>query len=122
MNKHLGSTLESLFDDLGEGDEFRLRSQKKAFVLAATQRMTELHLSKNALAKRMDTSRPAVDRLLDPDNTSLTFATLNRVTCALGLDFSLQFSVARRPATTSRKPTPKRRTSPARRRSSAPST
>jgi hypothetical protein len=94
-NKHIGSTLQSLFDELGEGEEFRLVAQKKAFVIAAEQRMTALKMSKNALAKRMGTSRPAIDRLLDPNNTSLTFASLNRATQALGLDFSLAFFEAK---------------------------
>ena len=92
MNKHIGSSLESLFDELGEGDEFRLGARKMAFVIAAEQRMAALRLSKAGLAKRLRTSRPAVDRLLDPKNTSLTLATLGRATRALGLDFSLTFS------------------------------
>lgn len=94
-NKHIGSTLQSLFDELGEGEEFHLVAQKKAFVIAAEQRMRTLKMSKNALAKRMRTSRPAIDRLLDPNNTSLTFASLNRATRALGLDFSLAFFEAK---------------------------
>lgn len=104
-NKHIGSTLESLFDELGEGEEFRLVAQKKAFVIAAEQRMAVLEMSKNALAKRMRTSRPAIDRLLDPNHTSLTFASLNRATRALGLDFSLAFFEAkpRKPRRTPRK-------------------
>jgi transcriptional regulator with XRE-family HTH domain len=96
-NKHIGSTLESLFDELGEGDEFRLGARKMAFVIAAQQRMAALKLSKAGLAKRLGTSRPAVDRLLDPTNTSLTLATLGRATSVLGLDFSLTFSEAKRP-------------------------
>jgi hypothetical protein len=95
MNKHIGSTLESLFDELGEGDEFRLGSRKMAFVIAAEQRMAALKLSKAGLAKRLGTSRPAVDRLLDPKNTSLTLATLGRATSVLGLDFDLTFSEAK---------------------------
>jgi antitoxin HicB len=94
-NRHIGSTLQSLFDELGEGEEFRLVAQKKAFVIAAEQRMAALKMSKNALAKRMGTSRPAIDRLLNPNNTSLTFASLNRATQALGLDFSLAFFEAK---------------------------
>ncbi len=94
-NKQIGSTLQSLFDELGEGEEFRLLAQKKAFVIAAEQRMAALKMSKNALSKRMGTSRPAIDRLLDPNNTSLTFASLNRATRALGLDFSLAFFEAK---------------------------
>ena len=118
-NKHIGSTLESLFDDLGEGDEFRRGARKMAFVIAAEQKMAALKLSKAGLAKRLGTSRPAVDRLLDPKNTSLTLATLDRATRALGLDFMLTFSEAtprerkgtkRRSAVSRRKPrSPSRR-------------
>lgn len=103
MNKHIGSTLESLFDELGEGDEFRLGSRKMAFVIAAQQRMAALKLSKAGLAKRLRTSRPAVDRLLDPKNTSLTLATLDRATRALGLDFNLTFSEAVTPVRKTRR-------------------
>jgi antitoxin HicB len=95
-NKHISSTLESFFDELGEGDEFRLGARKMAFVIAAEQRMAALKLSKAGLAKRLGTSRPAVDRLLDPKNTSLTLATLGRATSALGLDFDLIFSESKR--------------------------
>lgn len=41
-------------------------------------------LSKTSLARRMATSRAAVDRLLDPDNGSLTLATVVRAARALG--------------------------------------
>jgi antitoxin HicB len=118
MNKHIGSTLESLFDELGEGDEFRLGSRKMAFVIAAEQRMAALKLSKAGLAKRLGTSRPAVDRLLDPKNTSLTLATLGRATRAMGLDFALTFTEV--PAPRGRKVKRKRPLRPARKhRSSA---
>ncbi len=47
--------------------------------------MEEKQLKKTALAKRMRTSRTsALDRLLDPANTSLTLATLTRAAAALG--------------------------------------
>ena len=94
QNRHIGSSLESLFDELGEAHEFRMRSQKKVFVLAASQRMADLHMSKNMLARRMATSRPAIDRLLDPDHTSLTFATLGKAALVLGLEFRIEFTEA----------------------------
>jgi hypothetical protein len=36
------------------------------------------------MAKRMKTSRAALDRLLDPDNYSVTLLTMNRAASALG--------------------------------------
>ena len=41
-------------------------------------------LSKTAMAARMKTSRRQLDRLLDPDNTSVTLATLRRAASAVG--------------------------------------
>ncbi|HEY0441025.1 MAG TPA: helix-turn-helix transcriptional regulator [Xanthobacteraceae bacterium] len=41
-------------------------------------------LSKAELAKRMQTSRAQLDRLLDPENESVTLATLSRAANAVG--------------------------------------
>ena len=40
--------------------------------------------SKSSLAKRMKTSRTQLDRLLDPDNESVTVGTLTRAAQAVG--------------------------------------
>jgi len=42
------------------------------------------HLSKSAMAARMKTSRRQLDRLLDPNNPSVTLATLRRAAQAVG--------------------------------------
>jgi antitoxin HicB len=41
-------------------------------------------MTKTGLAKAMGTSRAAVDRLLDPDNTSVTLNTLSKAARVLG--------------------------------------
>jgi antitoxin HicB len=41
-------------------------------------------LSKTEMAARMKTSRRQLDRLLDPENTSVTLATLRRAASAVG--------------------------------------
>ena len=55
-------------------------------VIAATlaQRMERLDLTVSELAKSLGTSRAAVNRILDPLNTSLTLTSLARVAAALG--------------------------------------
>lgn len=40
-------------------------------------------------AKRMRTSRAALDRLLDADNTSVTLQTMSRAAAALGKELSV---------------------------------
>ena len=46
--------------------------------------MNKQGLSKTEMATRMKTSRRQLDRLLDPDNPSVTLATLRRAASAVG--------------------------------------
>lgn len=47
-------------------------------------------LTKSAMAARMQTSRRALDRLLDPTNTSVTLHTLQRAAVAVGRQLRLE--------------------------------
>ena len=55
--------------------------------------MSEQQLSKAEMARRMQASRSALDRLLDPDNSSVTLQTLQSAAQALGgrLTVALEF-------------------------------
>ena len=55
---------------------------------------TAERLRKSSVAGRMRTSRAALDRLLDPDNTSLTLATLNRAAHAVGRKLTIKLQPA----------------------------
>lgn len=59
-------------------------------------------ITKAEMARRMATSRAAVDRLLDPGNPSVTLATLFRA--ATALEAELRIELAERPRTRRRKP------------------
>jgi len=52
--------------------------------------MEKESLSKSAMAARMKTSRRALDRLLDPDNTGVTLHTLQRAAAAVGRQLRLE--------------------------------
>jgi DNA-binding Xre family transcriptional regulator len=54
--------------------------------------MKQRNLSKTVLAKRMKTSRSSVDRLLDPDNPSVTLQTLERAASALDMKLVVEFA------------------------------
>jgi DNA-binding Xre family transcriptional regulator len=43
------------------------------------------------MADKMQTSRAAIHRLLDPENTSVTLATLNRAARSLGCRVKIEF-------------------------------
>ena len=65
MNKHDGSTLDSLFEELGELEEINARAAKKILAIETERRMKKLGLSTTDLAQRMGTSRNQIHRILD---------------------------------------------------------
>jgi transcriptional regulator with XRE-family HTH domain len=56
--------------------------------------MKAQQLTKTALAKRMHTSRAALNRLLDENDSSLTLTTLASAAAALGKKVNLQLAPA----------------------------
>lgn len=52
--------------------------------------MDKTGLSKTEMAARMKTSRRQLDRLLDPENTSVTLATLRRAAGAVGRNLRVE--------------------------------
>lgn len=52
--------------------------------------MNKKGLSKTEMAARMHTSRRQLDRLLDPENTSVTLATLRRAASAVGRNLRVE--------------------------------
>jgi antitoxin HicB len=49
-------------------------------------------MTKTSVAKAMGTSRAAVDRLLNPDNTSVTLNTLGKVASILGKRIKIELA------------------------------
>lgn len=84
MNEHIGSSLNDFLDDEGLLAETEAVAIKRVIALRLEQAMDQQGLSKAELARRMGTSRSALDRLLDPDNPSVTLLTLEKAAKALG--------------------------------------
>ncbi len=114
MNKNPreGSTLRSLFEELGEWDEVEARVEKRVIAETLRRQMVKQNVTKSELAKRMDTSRSQVDAILDGEDPGLTLVSLSRASFALGLRPEIRFTsrAARRPATTRTKVRPVRAT------------
>ncbi len=55
--------------------------------------MKEQGLTKAEMARRMETSRAALDRLLDPDNSSVTLQTLQGAAAAVGGRLRIQLEI-----------------------------
>jgi antitoxin HicB len=67
-------------------------AQKKIVAMELGKAMKKQHISKIEMAKKMNTSRSSVDRLLNPSHYNVTLDTLSRAACALGLHLNISFS------------------------------
>jgi predicted XRE-type DNA-binding protein len=83
-NPHLGSPFDDFLKDEGLHDEAHVHAIKRVLAWQIEQAMTEQSLSKTEMAKRMNTSRAQLDRLLDPQNDKVQLDTLQRAASALG--------------------------------------
>ena len=91
-NPHIGSKLNDLLAEEGLLDEVELVALKRVLAYQMDELRKAMKLSKQQMALRMKTSRAAVDRLLSPQNTSITLQTLGQAAHALGAtwDFTLK--------------------------------
>lgn len=89
-NKHIGGTFDDFLAEQGILEECEDIAIKQILADQVAQHMKEKKLSKTAMAKRMDTSRSSLDRLLDPQNESVTLLTMQRAASAIGRRLSLQ--------------------------------
>ena len=83
-NKHIGTNFDDFLEKEGLLPEVEAAALKKVIAFQIAELMKENNLSKTAMAKRMNTSRSAIDRLLDPQNKSITLQTLEHAAMALG--------------------------------------
>jgi hypothetical protein len=90
--QHLGSKFEDFLAEDGILEECRASAIKFKLAHELQQAMSEQNLSKAEIAKRLKTSRTGVDRLLDPENTSITLNTMAKVADLLGkrIEFALR--------------------------------
>jgi len=94
----MGSTLQSLFEELGEQEELHLATRKKLIADQLRAAMKRGKVTPAKMSRLMGTSRPVIYRLLDPQNTGMTLETLAKASGALGLDLDVRLVRRRRSA------------------------
>jgi len=88
--KHLGSSLDDFLAEEGILEQASARAQKRVLVWQIEQAMKEADISKAEMARRMNTSRSHLDRLLDPENDKIQLDTLHRAATAIGRNIKLE--------------------------------
>jgi antitoxin HicB len=84
QNTHVGSSLDDFLKQEGILEDARTIAIKEAVAWQVQQAMLKDNITKVEMAKRMHTSRAALDRLLDPGNAAVTLQTLSRAANAIG--------------------------------------
>jgi DNA-binding Xre family transcriptional regulator len=86
----VGSSFDDFLKEEGTYEEVTARAIKRVLVRQLDALMKREEISKTELAARMDTSRSQLDRLLDPDNESITLDTLVRAARAVGRKLQME--------------------------------
>lgn len=91
-NRHIGSSFDDFLRDEGLLADAEAVVIKRVLAYQLAAMMKKQRISKSEMARRMRTSRSALDRLLDPRNASVTLQTLERAAQALGKRLRVEFA------------------------------
>jgi len=91
---HIGSSFDDFLADEAMLEESTAVAIKRVIAWQIAQEMRAQHLTKTALAKKMHTSRAALNRLLDENDASLTLTMLAGAAAALGKKIDLRLAEA----------------------------
>jgi antitoxin HicB len=89
-NKSIGSSFDEFLEEEDIAEAVEGVAIKKIIVFQLQETIEAQQLTKTELAHRLSTSRAAVDRLLDPENDSVTLSTLTKAASVLGKRLKLE--------------------------------
>jgi antitoxin HicB len=93
MNKkHMGSKFDDFLEEENLLEQVQAAAIKRVIAYQIAEEMKRNKLTKTEMANRMKTSRAALERLLDPDNTSITLITLERAAAVLGKKLKVELA------------------------------
>ena len=84
LQQGMGSSFDEFLQEEGMLAQAEAVAIKRVIAFQLEETMTKEHISKTEMAKRMNTSRSAINRLLDPLNTSITLATIESAVAGMG--------------------------------------
>ncbi|MGY8891829.1 MAG: Fis family transcriptional regulator [Pseudomonadales bacterium] len=87
-NPRAGSSFDDFLKEVGIYDDVQNAAIKKVLSAKLEAGMFDQNISKIDMDKRLKTSRSQLDRLLDPDNETITLQTASRAEAVLGINLS----------------------------------
>ncbi len=88
--KYLGTHLEELLAEDGILEEATNNAIKSVLAWQLAQEMKKKKITKQKMAKAMNTSRAQLDRILDPKAGNVTLETLQRAAKAVGRELRVE--------------------------------
>jgi antitoxin HicB len=88
--KNVGSTFDSWLREEDLYEEVSAAAIKRVVARQVEAAMEQKGLTKAEMARRMHTSRAALDRLLDPGNDAVTLSTLRKAAAVVGRELRLE--------------------------------
>lgn len=82
--QNIGSSFEDFLNDEGIAEEVNALAAKRVIAWQMSEIMKKGKINKKAMAEKLNTSRSQLDRVLDPENTSVQLDTLIKVAAAIG--------------------------------------
>ena len=82
-NQHIGSNFDDFLEEENLLTEVEAIAIKRVIAYQMEQAMSTEGLSKSAMARKMNTSRSSLDRLLDPNNPSVNLQTITKAATVL---------------------------------------
>lgn len=91
-NRHIGSSFEGFLKEEGVYEETTAIAVKRVLAWQLAKAMQEKRISKNQMAKKMNTSRSQLDRILDPDNDKIQLNTMIKAARVLGRELRIELT------------------------------
>jgi DNA-binding Xre family transcriptional regulator len=88
--KNIGSSFDAWLREEGIHEQVTATAIKRVLARQVETAMKEKNFSKAEMARRMRTSRAALNRLLDPENDAVTLSTLQKAAIVVGREIRLE--------------------------------
>jgi DNA-binding Xre family transcriptional regulator len=89
---HIGSSFDSFLEEEGLLEEAEAIAIKRVIAYQLEEEIKKRNINKTELAEQLNTSRAAINRILDPDNTSISLKTLEKLAKFFGKKLKISFT------------------------------
>jgi antitoxin HicB len=89
-NPHRGSRIDEWLKEEGIFEEVTAKAIKEVIAWQLAEVIKAQSITKTEMARRMNTSRFQLDRVLDPENAGVSLDTLSRAAAAIGRKVRLE--------------------------------